>query len=126
MPINRRVARFNRLVANHFVGPLFTRMPGFGAIHHRGRKSGRVYRTPVKIFRSGPDYLVTLPYGPKSDWVRNVRAAGGCELVTRGRRIRLGQPRLVVDDGTAPIPALARRILSRLDAKTFLLLSPDS
>ncbi|SRR6266700_3396248 len=126
MPINHRVARFNRLVANHFVGPILTRLPGFGTIHHRGRKSGQDYRTPVKIFRYGDDYLVTLPYGPRSDWVRNVRAAGGCDLVTRGRRISLVRPRLLVDDGRAPIPAFARKVLSRIDAKTFLVLTPGA
>ena len=29
-------------------------------------------------------YLLALTYGPDSDWVKNVLAAGGCELVTRG------------------------------------------
>jgi len=124
MPVSRRVARFNRVFANYIVGPILTRLPGFGTIHHRGRRSGRVYRTPVRVFRHGGDYLVTLPYGPKADWVRNVMAAGGCELEVRGRLIRLGQPKLVTDDGTAPIPRVVRRILSRLDAKQYLVLTP--
>lgn len=76
MPINRRVARFNKAVANHFVGPVLSRMPGFGKVHHRGRKSGRAFTTPVKLFRRGEDIVITLPYGPGSDWVKNVLAAG--------------------------------------------------
>ena len=123
MPVSRKVARFNRAVANHLVGPLFARLPGFGRIHHLGRKSGRVFRTPVKLFRLGEEYVVTLPYGPGSDWGRNVLAAGGCEVITRGRRIRLVDPRLFTDDGRTPMPALTRRILARVDATDFLALT---
>jgi hypothetical protein len=61
MPISRRVARFNRSFANHIVGPVLTRLPGFGMVVHRGRRSGRQYRTPVKVFRRGDDYVITLP-----------------------------------------------------------------
>ncbi|MCT4356198.1 nitroreductase family deazaflavin-dependent oxidoreductase [Streptomyces sp. Je 1-79] len=124
MPISRRVARFNRLVANYLVGPVLSRMPGFGRIHHRGRKSGRVYTTPVKLFRRGGDIVVTLPYGPGSDWVKNVLAAGGCEITTRGRRIRVVDPTVFTDDGRTAMPALTRRILSRVDATEFLALTP--
>lgn len=124
MPVSRKVARFNRVVANHIVGPLFTRLPGFATIHHVGRRSGRAFRTPVKLFRLGErQYVVTLPYGPGSDWVRNVLAAGGCEATTRGRRIRLVDPRLFADDGRTPMPALTRRILARVDATEFLALT---
>jgi deazaflavin-dependent oxidoreductase (nitroreductase family) len=124
MPVSRKVARFNRVVANHIVGPLFTRLPGFATIHHVGRRSGRAFRTPVKLFPLGErQYVVTLPYGPGSDWVRNVLAAGGCEATTRGRRIRLVDPRLFTDDGHTPMPALTRRILARVDATELLALT---
>ncbi|MGI5237994.1 nitroreductase family deazaflavin-dependent oxidoreductase [Dactylosporangium sp. CA-139066] len=124
MPLSRRVARFNRLFANHVVGPLFTRMPGFGAIHHRGRRSRRAYRTPVKYFRRGDDYIITLPYGPDADWVRNVLAAGGCALSTRGRRLQLTAPVLFADDGSTPIPRLVRLAMTRLHSTTYLALRP--
>ncbi|MTE21007.1 nitroreductase family deazaflavin-dependent oxidoreductase [Streptomyces sp. TRM43335] len=125
MPINRRVARFNRRIANRFVGPVLSRMPGFGKVHHRGRKSGREYTTPVKLFRQGEKIVITLPYGPGSDWVRNVLAAGGCEITTRGRRLRLTDPVVFSDDGRTPMPAITRRILSRFDATEFLALTPS-
>ncbi|MCQ6555509.1 nitroreductase family deazaflavin-dependent oxidoreductase [Streptomyces sp. C10-9-1] len=124
MPIDRRVARFNKAVANHLVGPVLSRMPGFGKVHHRGRKSGRAFTTPVKLFRRGEDIIITLPYGPGSDWVKNVLAEGGCEITTRGRRIRVTDPVVFTDDGTTKMPALTRRILSRVDATQFLSLTP--
>ncbi|MEU9240787.1 nitroreductase family deazaflavin-dependent oxidoreductase [Streptomyces shenzhenensis] len=124
MPIDRKVARFNRRFANHLVGPLFSRLPGFGKVHHRGRKSGREFTTPVKLFRRGADIVITLPYGPGSDWVKNVLAAGGCEITTRGRRIQVTGPVVFTDDGTTKMPALTRRILSRVEATEFLALTP--
>jgi deazaflavin-dependent oxidoreductase (nitroreductase family) len=124
MPVSRRVARFNRTVANHFVGPVLKRLPGFGEIHHRGRSSGRRYRTPVKVFRRGDDYVITLPYGPSADWVKNVLAAGECRLRTRGRVIQLAEPRLFEDDGQATVPAFTRFVMSRIKSTRYLALTP--
>ena len=93
MSVRRSLAVFNRQVANHFFGPLMTRFSAFGVVHHRGRKSGREYRTPVKVFRRGDDYVISLPYGATCDWARNVLAAGACELEIRGKRVRLFEPR---------------------------------
>lgn len=124
MSIQRRLARFNRTFANRFVGPVLWRMPGFGAVIHRGRKSGREYRTPVKVFRNGSHYVMSLPYGPDSDWVRNVKAAGGCELLTRGRRVPLAEPRVFVDREQKNIPAPLRPLLRRFKAFDFIELSP--
>src|SRR5262249_55894838 len=58
-------------------------MPGFGVIVHRGRRSGHCYQTPVNVFSAGDGYVIALTYGPDTDWVKNVLAAGGCELRTR-------------------------------------------
>ncbi|MEV7192640.1 nitroreductase/quinone reductase family protein [Streptomyces sp. NPDC093510] len=122
--VQRRLARFNRRVANRFVGPVLTRMPGFGAVVHRGRKSGRAYRTPVKVFRKGPYYVMSLPYGPQSDWVRNTVAHNGCELRTLGRRIQLRDPRVYVDEKQTVVPAPLRPLLRRFKAFDFIELRP--
>jgi len=124
MPTKRTVARFNRVVANRVFGPILVRLPGFGQVHHRGRKSGKEYRTPVKVFRRGQDYVITLPYGSDSDWVRNVLSAGGCELTTRGRHVRLTAPTVFTDGRAVAIPAFLRRVLSRIGCTEFLALTP--
>lgn len=125
MSTKRRIAKFNRVVGNRLFGPVLTRLPGFGTIHHRGRRSGREYRTPVRLFRRGDDYVITLPYGRNSDWVRNVLAAGGCDLVTLGRRVRLVRPTLFTDDGQVAVPAFVRKVLSRINSTEFLALTPE-
>jgi deazaflavin-dependent oxidoreductase (nitroreductase family) len=124
MSIRRRLARFNRVFANRIVGRFISRLPGFGSVHHHGRKSGREYRTPVKVFRRGDLYVLSLPYGSDSDWVKNVLAAGGCDLVTRQGRVCLVEPQLYVDDEQAEIPAFVRMVLIRINATEFLALKP--
>lgn len=124
MSVRRSLAVFNRQVANHFFGPLMTRFSAFGVVHHRGRKSGREYGTPVKVFRRGDDYVISLPYGATCDWARNVLAAGACELEIRGKRLRLFEPQVYSDRGEAEIPTLIRFILRRLGVTEFLALKP--
>ena len=51
----------------------------------KGRRSGRLHTTVLVVARhDGHRYLVSM-LGEGSDWVRNVRAAGGAALVKRGR-----------------------------------------
>jgi hypothetical protein len=33
-----------------------------------------------------PRFIIALTYSSESEWVKNVLAAGGCELKTRGKR----------------------------------------
>jgi deazaflavin-dependent oxidoreductase (nitroreductase family) len=87
--LGRRTAHFNRRVTNRLTRPLARRLPGFGVVVHRGRKSGRRFETPVNVFNAQGGYLIALTYGTESDWVKNVLATGGCELITRGRRRQL-------------------------------------
>jgi deazaflavin-dependent oxidoreductase (nitroreductase family) len=61
-------------------------------VHHTGRRSGRVYSTAVWAHRVGESFWVGLPYGTDVDWLRNVRAAGGCEIEHDGVRHRVVDP----------------------------------
>jgi deazaflavin-dependent oxidoreductase (nitroreductase family) len=125
MPAPRWLARFNRRVTNRVGGIVAPRAPGFGVIHHRGRRSGREFTTPVNVFRAADGYVVALTYGVESDWVKNVLTAGGCELETRGRRVRLTQPRLVHDERRGAMPPAVRPILGLLRVSDFLYLRDE-
>ncbi|WP_222869956.1 nitroreductase family deazaflavin-dependent oxidoreductase [Actinomadura decatromicini] len=103
--------------------PFAARLPGFGIVLHKGRRTGRVYRTPINVFRVPGGYVAALTYGPESDWVRNVVAAGGCDLVTRGERIHLTDPRIVHDETRRAAPAAVRPILGAIGVNDFLRLS---
>jgi deazaflavin-dependent oxidoreductase (nitroreductase family) len=122
MPIPRTVGRWNRVGLNRITKRIAPWLPGFGVVIHRGRRSGRLYRTPVNVFPTDSGYLFALTYGPDTDWVRNVLAAGGCQLRTRGRTVQLITPRLYHDEhrrGTRPVE---RQILRLLGVADFLSL----
>ncbi|MBJ7598706.1 MAG: nitroreductase family deazaflavin-dependent oxidoreductase [Candidatus Nephthysia bennettiae] len=124
MPLPKSLARFNLRVTNRVTGPLAGRLPWFGVLVHRGRRSGRTYRTPVNVFEIPDWYVVALTYGPDAEWVRNVLEAGECELQTRGRRVRLTAPRLVRDENRRLVPPPVRPILRALGVAHFLVLRP--
>ena len=84
MKLSRRVARFNKLVNNRIQGTYAWLVPPWAMIVHRGRRSGRRYRTPVLAFARDGTVIVALLYGEESDWVRNLLAGGG--QVIRGGR----------------------------------------
>jgi len=59
------------------------------ALEVRGRTSGAWRTVPVGITRiDGKRYLVSM-LGPKSEWVRNVEAAGGDAVIRQGKRQRV-------------------------------------
>ena len=99
----RWVAAFNLAVTNRITSRFAARLVGFGILKHVGRVSARVYRTPVNVFRAPDRFLIALTYGRESEWVKNVLAAGGCELETRGVRYQVSVPTIVhdpIDDGS--------------------------
>jgi deazaflavin-dependent oxidoreductase (nitroreductase family) len=122
MPMPRAMATFNRVALNRVTKRVAPWMPGLGVVVHRGRRSGRVFRTPVNVFPTGTGYVFALTYGPDTDWVKNVRAAGACELVTRGRHVRLVAPRLFHDEDRRDIRPVERQILRLLGVADFLAL----
>ena len=128
MAMGRRMATVNRYVTNRVLGGPANRLPGFGVVHHVGRRSGRLYRTPVNVFPTPGGYVFALTYGSQAEWVRNVLAAGGCDLVTRGRRVRLTNPRLLHDERRSMMPAHVRLVLGLAHVSEFLELTrvPDA
>lgn len=107
MKLSRRVARFNRLVNNRIQGIYAWLVPPWAVIVHRGRRSGRRYRTPVLAFLRGRVLIIALLYGEESEWLRNLQAGDG-QIVRRGRtHAVLGAPRVLETSA-------ARRELSML------------
>jgi len=124
MPIPARVAQWNKVGLNPVVRYIAPWAPGLGLVVHRGRTSGRTYRTPVNVFPTESGYLVALTYGAdNTDWVKNVLAAGGCELRTRGRVVQLRAPRVYHDETRSGIHAPHRYVLGLLGVSDFLALT---
>ena len=64
-------------------------------IEHTGRTSGRAFRTPVTPMQTANGFVIALPYGAGTDWVKNVLAAGSATLVHEGETYALDQPEVV-------------------------------
>jgi deazaflavin-dependent oxidoreductase (nitroreductase family) len=94
-----------------------------GVIVHVGRKTQRVHRTPVLIFRQGKHFVIALTYGRESEWVRNVIAQNGCALETQGRRLQLTSPYLYRDDKRRAMPGFVRLMLGLMNVSDFLELT---
>src|ERR1700682_4448028 len=107
----RWVAAFNLAVTNRITSRFANRLPGFGILTHVGRKSGRLYRTPVNVFTAPDGFLIALTYGRDSEWVKNVLAAGGCQLETRRLLYQLSAPTIVHDPTRRRFPLPVRMIL---------------
>ncbi len=92
-------------------------------IIHVGRKTHRQYHTPVIIFRRDDHFLIALTYGRESQWVQNVLAQGGCELVTTRRTLRFTGPRILHDPLRRRMPSFVRVMLDLLNVSDFLEMS---
>ncbi|HKX17702.1 MAG TPA: nitroreductase family deazaflavin-dependent oxidoreductase [bacterium] len=123
----RRVAGFNRVVLNRITRPFAGRAPGFAVVIHHGRTSGRLYRTPVNIFRVPGGYVIALTYGAESEWVKNVLAAGECTVEMHGELFRLVDPVVVRDPGPLSLPPVLVRVITGVGGVTeYLRLCVDS
>ncbi len=109
-------ARFINPVTRLFAGWL----PGFAILSHVGRKSGRTYRIPINVFRRGNYYYFALTYGSDVDWLKNVLAAGECEVRISGRDVRLVEPELITDRDLHFIP-FPGRLIERWNGVTEVL-----
>ena len=81
-----------------------------------------LYQTPVNVFATEDGYVLALTYGLDTDWVKNVLAAGGCELRTRGRGHPADLNAAVSRRGPARQPPLERQVLRVNGVADFLSL----
>ncbi len=107
-PRTRRVVRFVARFVNPAVMLIAGRrwMPIVGILHHRGRRSGRAYATPLGMRPLGDSFVMARTFGQDAAWYRNVLAAGGCVVTYRGTDYSLVEPE-VIDYATAA-PAFPR------------------
>jgi deazaflavin-dependent oxidoreductase (nitroreductase family) len=120
MVLPHALANFNRHVTNPTAGLVAGRAPGFGIVLHKGRKSGRSYRTPVMVFEQDGAYRIALTYGRNVDWVKNISAAGTFALETRGHVVELTDPVVRRDPSAAWAPVGVRQVLKTISADCYV------
>ncbi|MGH3255036.1 MAG: nitroreductase family deazaflavin-dependent oxidoreductase [Streptosporangiaceae bacterium] len=100
-------------------------MPIVGIVHHRGRKTGRPYATPVGVRPApGGGFVVPLTFSEASQWYQNIVAAGWCVITYQGEDHTAARP-LVVDRVTAgpAYPRYERLALRLIGVNEFLWLA---
>lgn len=99
----RPVIDFQRRVNRRVFNPRQMRKAGSpgayaGIVRHTGRRSGRPYETPVVPLPADDGFVIVLVYGDRTEWVRNVLAAGRATIVLEGETHEVVDPVVVSAD----------------------------
>jgi deazaflavin-dependent oxidoreductase (nitroreductase family) len=105
---------------NPLVLPLTRRVPPLAVLHHRGRRSGRSFDTPVQAYHTRDGWLVGLAYSNHAPFALNLFAAGDGEMTRAGRRYRITKPRRVGREALKTLPALAALQMRAVGIDEFL------
>ena len=124
----RRIRFFNKRVLNR-VTLRFAGSPHspISVIRHVGRRSGRLYATPVIMEPLADTFVLALTYGTAVDWYQNVLAAGRCVLVWHGKEYAVESPGPL--DAKTALPAFPlplRYILQIMGTRDFFGLKSHS
>jgi deazaflavin-dependent oxidoreductase (nitroreductase family) len=99
---------------NPMIKPVARYLPGMATIKHRGRTSGKPYETIVTAYRKGNVLAIALGHG-KTDWVKNVLAAGEADVHFIRRDVHIVNPRILpAGSSTEGLPFMARTQASRI------------
>ncbi len=121
----RAISRITAPLARPLAGRRFVSV--WAIVECHGRSSGRLYRVPVAVVRTADGFVIPIPFGDGTQWVKNVLAEGRCRLRWRGRDVDLVRP-TVVDraEGTAAFNRVERAILRPIRIERFLRLREDA
>ena len=98
---------------NPLAVPIARFTPGITVIRHRGRKSGRDFQTAVSAYRKDSTVAIMLAHG-KTNWVKNILAAGEADIRIGRRDLHLVNPRIVPAGTDDPsLPRMARMAARR-------------
>lgn len=82
-----------------------------------------MYATPVVAWQTSAQTIVPLPYGPTTDWCRNVLAYGGCHIQIRGHWYAAHAPQLLSREAAVSyLPPAARTAARVLPVQSYLRL----
>jgi deazaflavin-dependent oxidoreductase (nitroreductase family) len=90
----------------------------WGVLHHVGRTTGRAYAIPVVTRRYQGGFVIPLPFGERTQWIRNLQAVGGGRIRWDGRDYFVAEPTIVdLDEVAAAFRGYERSIMRRIGAR---------
>jgi deazaflavin-dependent oxidoreductase (nitroreductase family) len=105
---------FNLKVTNRIQGVYAPYVPPLAVVVHVGRKSGKVFTIPVAASLYDGKVAIPLPYSANTQWVKNLQAAGGGEMIRRGKRFSFTNPRILTEAAGETLPPMAARAVKRM------------
>jgi deazaflavin-dependent oxidoreductase (nitroreductase family) len=123
MQLPQWLAKFNRRVTNPVQLIWAGWIPAYAILEHVGRRSGKLYRTPLGVFSTDDGVAILLTYGPDRDWLKNLTSVGRARMQRYGRTFTVTDPRVMPKSVAAPfVKGLWRPIFKRLPFEYAVLL----
>jgi hypothetical protein len=95
----------------------------FSLVRHVGRKSGRVYETPLIVARVPEGFVAELTYGDNVSWYRNTVANRHCVLIVGGVEHQIdGVTEYATEEGLKAFGYPKALVLKLLRRREFRLL----
>ena len=99
----------------------------WGVLHHVGRSSGTRYATPIVARRIPGGFIIPLPFGERTQWLRNLLAAGSATIRWNGRDFQVAEPRVVeLDDVRTSFRPVERAIMRRARSRFVQVIEPGA
>jgi deazaflavin-dependent oxidoreductase (nitroreductase family) len=115
-----RMGKAANPLTRHLAGRRFVTI--WGLVSYRGRRSGKAYTLPIAIAATPDSFVIPMPF-PDAQWIRNVLAAGECQVRWNGRDWHAVEPQIISKaDGAAAFGAIPRLSMRVLPINSFLRL----
>ena len=86
----RRVTRAVNPIGKAMAGHRWFKL--YGLLVHTGRTSGQEYRIAIVVRPFEDGFVIPMPFGPATQWAKNVIAAGGATVLWNGRTYKVTGP----------------------------------
>jgi hypothetical protein len=95
----------------------------YGLLVHRGRTSGHEYRIAVVVRPFEDGFVIPMPFGERTQWAKNVAAAGGAQLIWNGRTYDVTAPELIdAEAAGSSLSGIQRAAVGKVGMTTFMRL----
>jgi deazaflavin-dependent oxidoreductase (nitroreductase family) len=93
MKIPNQIRFINKRFTNRLMMKIAGKKRSFVAlIRHAGRRSGKLYKTPILAAPVPGGFVFALTYGTVVDWYQNILASGRATLVYHNESFKLTNP----------------------------------